>query len=119
MYWSIVGFDMSDSSASDMPVRSRVARRLLRAATGDNNMSQPTGRNSHTDPIEVLQANFQCVAEELTSHTTSPASEARAVSSNTSRFATAVADHPMAAIGLAFGTGFFLMRLLRRGLGWI
>lgn len=76
-------------------------------------MNQPNGTNPEIDPIDVLEANFKSVVEELTSHATSP-DEAHGVKPDT-RFTKAIKDHPIAAIGIAFSAGFVLMRLLRRG----
>lgn len=74
------------------------------------------------DPIETLEANFKSVVEVLTSGASSvedKVSDAKktvgaTVTSFTAKAAKAIKDHPIAAIGVAFGLGFLVMRLIRR-----
>lgn len=68
------------------------------------------------DPFATLGFNFKSVVEQLTSHaapeakTTTPAS----VTSFRSKAHKAIKDHPIAALGIAFGAGYLFMRLARR-----
>lgn len=84
-----------------------------------NNASFPA---SLDDRIDALAANLKSLIEQMA--TTAAEVKARAIdvkqqaSSKTgslaSRAARAIQDHPIAAIGVAFGTGYLIVRLIRR-----
>lgn len=86
-------------------------------------MSWQNGANVSTtpsDPIDSLKSNFKNVVDYLTSHapTDDKAAEktggAASVTSFISRAGKAIKDHPIAAVGIAFGIGYLFMRLVRR-----
>jgi len=73
--------------------------------------------NSLSDPIDSLESNFKSVVDYLMSHA-APQDKASEVKSNvasfTSKAGQAIKDHPIAALGFAFGLGYLFMRLIRR-----
>lgn len=88
-------------------------------------MSSQNGANPSTnlnDPIDMLESNFKSVVEHMTSRAGAlddKASEVKttAAASDTSfisKAGKAIKDHPIAAIGIAFGAGYLFMRLIRR-----
>jgi hypothetical protein len=78
-------------------------------------MNEPNSTKAERDPIDILEVNLKSVVDELTSHATSPDKAAHEVKPS-SRMTKAIKDYPLLAIGIAFGAGFVLMRLLRRSL---
>jgi hypothetical protein len=74
------------------------------------------------DPIETLESNFKSVVEFLTSGASAvetKVSEAKktataGVTSFTAKVGRVIKDHPIAAIGIAFGVGYLVMRVIRR-----
>lgn len=74
------------------------------------------------DPIDALKSNFKSVVEHLASRAASledkvsevKTNAAASVTSFASKAGKAIKDHPIAAIGIAFGVGYLLMRLIRR-----
>jgi hypothetical protein len=77
-------------------------------------MNQQDGTNPEPDPIDILEANFKSVVEELTSQASPGVPDAKPSTSFRSKSAEMIKTYPIAAIGIAFGAGFFFMRLLRR-----
>jgi hypothetical protein len=92
-------------------------------------MNESNGTKVEQDPIDILEVNLKSVAEEISSHASSPdtqahdteahGSETHEVKPSTSRITKAIKDHPLLAIGIAFSAGFVFMRLLRRSLRWV
>jgi ElaB/YqjD/DUF883 family membrane-anchored ribosome-binding protein len=85
-------------------------------------MKPQNGVDPSLDPIDILEANFKSVVEALTSGASSvetkvSGAKERATTSVTTfaaKATKAVKDHPIAAVGIAFGLGYLLMRLIRR-----
>jgi ElaB/YqjD/DUF883 family membrane-anchored ribosome-binding protein len=86
-------------------------------------MNPLNGANPSTlDPIDTLEANFKSVVEVLTSGASSAEDKvsdakktvAATVTALAAKAGKAIKDHPLAAIGVAFGVGYLLMRLIRR-----
>ena len=63
---------------------------------------------SAADQLSNAAASARDHASEVTSHAASRASLLGA------RASKAIMDHPIAALGIAFGAGYLLMRLIRR-----
>jgi ElaB/YqjD/DUF883 family membrane-anchored ribosome-binding protein len=79
-------------------------------------------QNGANDPIDTLESNFKDVVEFLRSRASSVEEKvsdvkktaAARVTSFSAKAGTAIKDHPIAVIGIAFGVGYLLMRLIRR-----
>jgi ElaB/YqjD/DUF883 family membrane-anchored ribosome-binding protein len=84
-----------------------------------NGINHPETLN---DRIDSLASNLKSVVDHLSTRATSfkdKASEAKsyATASATSfadKTGKAIKDHPIAALGIAFGIGYLVMRLIRR-----
>lgn len=85
----------------------------------ENGTNHPATLNER---IDLLAANLKSVVEHLATRAgalkdkaveakVQGASKASAFTEKTAR---AIKDHPIAAIGIAFGVGYFIMRLVRR-----
>ena len=70
-----------------------------------------------SDPIDSLESNFKSVVEYLMSSAV-PEDKVSDVKRNVASFASkvgkAIKNHPITALGIAFGAGYFVMRLIRR-----
>lgn len=87
-------------------------------------MQPQNGASSSTiasDPIDTLESNFKSVVEYLTGQATPPDDKAPEVKTGDAASPTfgakatkAIKDHPIVAIGMAFGLGYLLTRLVRR-----
>jgi ElaB/YqjD/DUF883 family membrane-anchored ribosome-binding protein len=66
------------------------------------------GLKDVADQLSSTVASVKGQASDLTSHAVSRASWLRA------RASKAIQDHPIAAIGIAFGAGYLIMRVMRR-----
>jgi ElaB/YqjD/DUF883 family membrane-anchored ribosome-binding protein len=85
-------------------------------------MTLHNGHSPMNERIESIAAELKIVADRLAAATSQLRDRASDVSAQArsgagslaSRAGRAIQDHPIAAIGLAFGTGYLLMRLFRR-----
>ncbi len=88
-------------------------------------MNPKNGTNPSTtldDRIDSLASNFKSVVEHMRTRAASLNDKASEVKTNAAASATAfvskagkvIKDHPIAAIGIAFGVGYLFMRLIRR-----
>jgi ElaB/YqjD/DUF883 family membrane-anchored ribosome-binding protein len=87
-------------------------------------MSSQNGHVSQAlhDRIDSIASNLKSVAEQLSSTASSVKDRASDVTSHAvsgasslgARASKAIQDHPIAAIGIALGAGYLIMRLIRR-----
>lgn len=87
-----------------------------------HNGHSPMNERPMNELIESIASELKIVADRLAAATAQLRDRASDVTSQArsgagslaSRAGKAIQDHPIAAIGLAFGTGYVLMRLFRR-----